>query len=177
MESYRHAGSGSGDSSRYQQLPTRSDSNQPDAAVAAASGGMMPAGTRGTPNLLSAVRVDSSSASTSSDDNDYTDSCSSSDCSSSSWRYLSSWLSCMLFLLHHSAVCLFLCCSSESIPEWESHIDNQGELFYVEFSSNLHPPNPTDSAARERQPNTEERQEVLKKKKKSKKKNRALYFR
>ena len=61
--------------------------------------------------------------------------------------------------------------SSESIPEWESHIDTQGELFYVEFSSNLHPPSSSDGS-KERQANTEERQEVLKKKKKSKNKNK-----
>lgn len=58
-------------------------------------------------------------------------------------------------------------CSSESAPEWESHIDNQGELFYVQFSSNLHPPSTTE-VTKERQPSNEERQEVLKKKKKSK---------
>ena len=77
MESYRHVGSNSGDSSRYQQLPTRSDLNQPDAV--AECGGILPTGTRGADNILSGARVDSSSASSSSDgDNDYTDSCSSS---------------------------------------------------------------------------------------------------
>lgn len=59
-------------------------------------------------------------------------------------------------------------CSSESVPEWESHIDSQGELFYVQFSSNLqqpHSPTGVDGATRQAKP--EERQEVLKKKKKS----------
>lgn len=59
--------------------------------------------------------------------------------------------------------------SSESIPVWESHIDNQGELFYVEFSSNLQVPTTTTETA-PRQPCTEDRQEALKKKKKKKSK-------
>lgn len=163
MESYRHPANGAADSSRYQQLPTRSGTNQPDAASGAAAATQ--AGTRNILSLSTGVRVDSSSASSSSDNNDYTDSCSSSECSSSSWRY--SELSLILRLRPPSSktVCLLsLQYSSESVPEWESHIDSQGELFYVQFSSNLHQPNLSDSA---RQPNTEERQEVLKKKKKS----------
>lgn len=59
--------------------------------------------------------------------------------------------------------------SSESIPVWESHIDNQGELFYVEFSSNLQVPTTTTDTV-PRQPCSEDRQEVLKKKKKKKSK-------
>ena len=39
-----------------------------------------------------------------------------------------------------SLCCLSLLFSYESIPEFESHIDNQGELFYIEFISTLHPP-------------------------------------
>ena len=39
-----------------------------------------------------------------------------------------------------SLCCLSLLFSYESIPEFKSHIENQGELFYIEFSSNLHPP-------------------------------------
>ncbi|XP_057375643.1 protein inturned-like [Daphnia carinata] len=140
MESYRHSGSGSSDSSsRYQQLPTRSDPVQH--AVASSSGVILPPGTRNPGLLLAGARGSSSSSSGTS--SDYSDSCSSSDCSSTS-----SW-------------------SSESIPVWESHIDNQGELFYVEFSSNLQVPTTTTDTA-PRQPCSEDRQEVLKKKKKKK---------
>ena len=109
MESYRHVGSNSGDSSRYQQLPTRSDLNQPDAV--AECGGILPTGTRETDNILSGARVDSSSASSSSDgDNDYTDSCSSSDCSSSSWGYV--WFDLIVLFgvvtLTHSLCCILI---------------------------------------------------------------------
>jgi hypothetical protein len=65
--------------------------------------------------------------------------------------------------------------SSESIPEWESHIDNEGELFYVEFCSNLQVPTQTTDTA-SRQANSEERQEVLKKKKKKKSKKKPIYL-
>ncbi len=65
--------------------------------------------------------------------------------------------------------------SSESIPEWESHIDAEGELFYIEFSSNLQVPAPTTDTA-SRQPSAEERQEVLKKKKKKKSKKNIPIF-
>ncbi|XP_046649567.1 protein inturned-like isoform X3 [Daphnia pulicaria] len=143
MESYRHSGTaGSGDSSsrRYQQLPTRSDPVQ-QPAVAGSSGVRLATGTRDPAMLLVGPRGSSSSSSATT--TDYSDSCSSSDCSSTS-----SW-------------------SSESIPEWESHIDAEGELFYIEFSSNLQVPTPTTDTAC-RQPSAEDRQEVLKKKKKKK---------
>jgi hypothetical protein len=65
--------------------------------------------------------------------------------------------------------------SSESIPEWESHIDAEGELFYIEFSSNLQVPTPTTDTAC-RQPSAEDRQEVLKKKKKKKSKKGPIFL-
>nr|CAH0110389.1 unnamed protein product [Daphnia galeata] len=143
METYRHSGNGSGDSSsrRYQQLPTRSADPVQQPAVAGSSGVRLATGTRDPAMLLVGPRGSSSSSSATT--TDYSDSCSSSDCSSTS-----SW-------------------SSESIPEWESHIDNEGELFYVEFCSNLQVPTQTTDTA-SRQANSEERQEVLKKKKKKK---------
>jgi hypothetical protein len=39
------------------------------------------------------------------------------------------------FILCLLILCLFSSCSSGSIPEWESHIDSHGELFYVQFTS------------------------------------------
>ena len=89
MDTYRHSGNGSGDSSsrRYQQLPTRSADPVQQPAVAGSSGVRLATGTRDPAMLLVGPRGSSSSSSATT--TDYSDSCSSSDCSStSSWRYI-----------------------------------------------------------------------------------------
>lgn len=109
---------------------------------------------------------------TSSSSGDYSDSCSSSECSSSSWKYVSlcpfvSWetdcVECYVerFGNRLSLYYVMFASSSFSIPEWESHVDARGELFYVQFGSNL---NPTETKP-ERQSDTAEQQNVSKKKK------------
>jgi len=61
-------------------------------------------------------------------------------------------------------------CSGSSsrtyIPEWETHIDSNGELYYVRFSSNQQSAKRKDSS-KENQVSEQEREKMMKKKKKS----------
>ena len=69
-------------------------------------------------------------------------------------------LVCFIFCL-----LLFPCSSGNSIPEWESHIDSHGELFYVQFtsSSNLQQQQQQDANVE----SSRQQQVNIKKKKKS----------
>lgn len=55
--------------------------------------------------------------------------------------------------------------SSVSSREWESHVDQEGELFYVQFCSNLIPDSPKEPAASEDDGPDEFKQKKNKKKK------------
>jgi len=69
----------------------------------------------------------------------------------------------------YSAESCSSCSGSSSrsyILEWESHIDSNGELYYVEFSSNQHLTNIRDTT-KEKEITEKEREKILKKKKKS----------
>ena len=87
------------------------------------------------------------------------ESCSS--CSGSSSRFVVS------FLCHSSKLLSHISSNRSYILEWESHIDSNGELYYVEFSSNQHLTNIRDTT-KEKEITEKEREKILKKKKKSK---------
>lgn len=98
--------------------------------------------------------------SNSSNSDDYSArSCSS--CSGSSSRYLAS-----IQVVNSPKLFLLITIIRSYILEWETHIDNNGELYYVEFSSKQQLAAKKD-AITEKVFTNKEREKILKKKKKS----------